>query len=257
MIPFETDNVRAYQLLLRIEIALRECLRELLEAEHGRQWQRRLQGELLKKVRQSQLEENRPHFNFVRLGPLYYLTFGELLTQLRQGPSRSITEKLGGEAFLKQLENVFLPRNAICHSRPVPPVGLQVIESLYGQIEAALTTAGLARLLAAPDTGLEQFTAARGLIAALRNNVAALPSLPKTLELPEILLSAQIQYWWGDDSLAGFQVSRVETAFRLVTEYNALPKGVGSAGTRQRFLELNDVAKRFHEGIEALERLTS
>ncbi len=35
MIPFENDDLRAYALLLRIEIVLRECLRRALEAEHG------------------------------------------------------------------------------------------------------------------------------------------------------------------------------------------------------------------------------
>jgi len=139
MIPFESDNLRAYTLLIRIEIALRECVRQSLETEYGLQWQKKLHGELLKKIRMSQVAENRPQFDLVRLGPLYYLTFGELLTQLQQKPSRLVTDKLGGDSFLKQLENVFIPRNALCHSRPVSSVGLKTIETLYAQIEAALT----------------------------------------------------------------------------------------------------------------------
>ena len=84
MIPFENDNLRAYTLLLRIEIVLRECLKASLEAEFGVNWRNRLPGELLKKIKESQAEENRPQFDFVRLGPLYYLTFGEILTLLQQ-----------------------------------------------------------------------------------------------------------------------------------------------------------------------------
>src|SRR3990170_4737287 len=163
MIPFENDNLRAYTLLLRIEIVLRECLRKALEAEHGVQWQKKLQGELLKKIRKSQTDEYKPQFDFIRLGPLYYLTFGELLTQLQQSPCRSVSEKLGGDCFLKQLENVFTPRNAVCHSRPVSSVGLKTIETLYAQMETALTADTLARLIAKPDTGLAQFEAANGL----------------------------------------------------------------------------------------------
>src|SRR5262245_43875491 len=113
MIPFENDNLKAYALLLRIEIVLRECLRIAMESEFGAHWRKRLPGELLKKVKESQSEENRPQFNFVRLGPLYYLTFAELLPLLQQKSGRSVAEKFGGECFLKQFENIFIPRNAV------------------------------------------------------------------------------------------------------------------------------------------------
>jgi len=74
MIPFENDNLKAYTLLLRIEVVLRECLKQALEAEHGLSWQKKLNGELLKTIRKAQSDEYKPQFDFVRLGPLYYLT---------------------------------------------------------------------------------------------------------------------------------------------------------------------------------------
>jgi len=119
MIPFEAENLRAYSLLLRIEIALRELLRSSYESEFGSQWRKRLPGDLLKKINGSQTEENRPQFNFIRLGPLYYLSFGELLPLLQQKSGQAAAKKLGGDCILKQLENLFVPRNAVCHSRPV------------------------------------------------------------------------------------------------------------------------------------------
>ena len=67
MIPFEQENLRAYTLLLRIEIVLRECLRESLKSEFGVDWQKKLPGELHKIVKQKQAEENKPQFNFIRL----------------------------------------------------------------------------------------------------------------------------------------------------------------------------------------------
>jgi hypothetical protein len=67
MTPFEPENLTAYTLLLRIEIALRESLRASLESEFGPDWQKRLPGDLLKKIRKSQAEEHRPQFNFIRL----------------------------------------------------------------------------------------------------------------------------------------------------------------------------------------------
>jgi hypothetical protein len=57
---------------------------------------------------------------------------------------------------LKQLENIFAPRNAICHSRPVSSVGLKTIETLYAEMETAMTADGLAQLIAKPDAGLSQ-----------------------------------------------------------------------------------------------------
>jgi len=102
MLPFEADNLKAYSLLLRIEVALREALKQSLEEAHGRQWQKRLNGELLKKIRLSQTEENKPQFNFVRLGPLYYLSFGELLTEAEIAKINS--DQL--EAFQNQFPDV-------------------------------------------------------------------------------------------------------------------------------------------------------
>lgn len=149
MIPFEHDNLKAYTLLLRIEIALRELLRIAFESEFDVQWRKRLPGDLLKKIKESQSEENRPQFGYAKLGPLYYLTFGELLMLLQQKPASGVASKLGGDCILKQLENVFIPRNAVCHSRPVSVVGLKTIETLYAQMEAALTKEGLSHLISA------------------------------------------------------------------------------------------------------------
>ena len=208
-IPFEAANLRAYALLLRIEIGLRECL-NCSKRHTGSNSKRELQGELLKKIRQSQTDENKPQFDFIRLGPLYYLTLGELLTQLQQGPARSVTEKFGGEKFLKLLESIFLPRNALCHSRPVSSVGLKTIETVYAQMEAALTADGFARLIATPDIGLGQSEAARALISSLRQSNVALPTLPSRLDFPGIFETAHSQFWWIDEALAGFQVSPFE-----------------------------------------------
>ncbi len=256
MIPFEQDNLRAYTLLLRIEIALRECLRISLESEFGAGWQKKLPGDLLKKIRQSQAEENRPQFNFIRLGPLYYLTFGELLTLLQQKSGRPVADRLGGDCFLKQLENIFVPRNALCHSRPVSSVGLKTIETLYVEMETALTASGLSQLTANPDTGLAHGEVAKAFIPALKEILHRLPELPTAFAIPENFKTATAQFWWADDSLAGFHISTVEVAFALVREYNDLPAGVGSAGNRQRFCEQHDLKRHIQDAITELEKVT-
>jgi hypothetical protein len=255
MIPFENDNLRAYGLLLRIEIVLRECLRISFESEIGAHWQKRLPGPLLKKIKESQMEENRPQFNFVRLGPLYYLTFGELLTLLQQKPGRSVTEKLGGDNILKQLENIFAPRNAVCHSRPVSSVGLKTIETLHAELESALTAEGMAQLISKPDTGLAQDDAAKQLIPALNETLRLLPELPPALSIPDAFQIATTQFWWADDSLAGFNRSCVDRAIALLREYNAFPTGVGSAGVRERFYEQTNLKKSIQDAITELEKV--
>lgn len=254
MIPFESDNLKAYALLLRIEIALRELLRLSLESEFGAQWRKRLPGELLKKIKESQTEENRPQFGYVRLGPLYYLTFGELLTLLQQKSGRPVAEKLGGDCVLKQLENIFVPRNAVCHSRPVSAVGLKAIETLYAEMETALTADGLARLIAKPDTGLAQDQAASELIASLQAVVEKLHSLPPSFVIPEVYRTATAQFWWAEDTLAGFNRSVVEASFDCIKEYNALPAGVGCAGTRQRYCEQHQMKQVVQNAIAELKR---
>lgn len=255
MIPFENENLKAYRLLLRIEIALRESLKLSLESEFGAQWRKRLPGELLKKIKESQVEENRPQFGYVRLGPLYYLTFGELLTLLQQKSGRHVAEKLGGDCILKQLENIFVPRNAVCHSRPVSLIGLKAIETLYAQMEAALTTEGLARLISKPDTGIGQLEAAQAVIPTLQLILRDLPKLPHKIQVPDSYQTATSQFWWADDLLAGFKRSSVESAMILIHEYNALPAGVGSAGNKQTFCEQHEMVKRIQDAIIELEKV--
>jgi hypothetical protein len=256
MIPFENDNLKAYTLLLRIEIALRESLRLALEAEFGGNWRKRLPGELLKKIKESQTEENRPQFNFTRLGPLYYLTFAELLPLLQQKSGRGVTDKLGGECFLKQFENIFTPRNAICHSRPVSSVGLKAVEALYAQMETALTSKEMARLLAKPDTGMSQDQAAQAIKGPLQQILRDLQDLPHAFPIPDAYQTATNQFWWADDSLSGFKRSTVEVAITLINQYNALPAGVGCAGIRQTFCDQRDLKKHIQSAVTELEKVS-
>lgn len=254
MIPFENDNLKAYALLLRIEIALRELLKLSLESEFGVKWRNRLPGDLLKKIKASQSEESRPQFGYVRLGPLYYLTFGELLTLLQQQSGRLVAKKLGGDCILKQLENIFAPRNAVCHSRPVSSVGLKTIETLYAEMETALTTDALARLIATPDTGLAQDQAASEMIPAFQDVLRGLPNLPSSFTTPDVFKAAAAQFWWADDSLAGFNRSVIDAATAVIREYNDLPAGVGCAGTRQGFIERRQMKAQVQNAISELEK---
>lgn len=255
MIPFEKDNQRAYTLLLRIEIVLRECISRAYQSEFGVQWQKRIPGDLLLKIKKSQTDEWKPYFNFMKLGPLYYLTFAELVPILKLKTCLVFMSKLGGDGFLRQLENLFAPRNAICHSRPVSSVGLMAVEALYAQLETALSIEEFARLLSKPDAGLAQDNAANVLIPALQEVVRCMPKLPPSFTIPEEYKTSTVQYWWKDDSLAGFNRLTVEIAMTIISEYNNLPVGVGCAGIRHGFIEQRNMGSVVQQAIVELEKV--
>ena len=102
---------------------------------------------------------------------------------------------------------------------------------------------------------MDQATAARELISGLNQALHDLPSLPPLLPIPEVFQTATIQYWWAEDSLAGFTIVMVEAAFEMIRKYNALPKGVGSAATRQHFSEQGDFKTRIKDAITELEKV--
>lgn len=255
MISFEGDNIRAYVLLLRIEITLREALRAIYEAELGSHWQKRLPGDLLTKIRASQAEEHRPQFGFVRLGPLYYLTLGELLILLQQKPGKGLAIRLGGDVFVKQLESVLSPRNALAHSRPVPQAALGAIETLYAGMVTALTPDEVQRLTAAPDVGMTQSEAVGHLQAAVSIVRAQVCSRSPALEVAEVFDVVERQFWWADPILAGFDPAFVEKALGLIVGYNALPKGIGTDWVRQKYCDDHGMLEQLDRTLYELQRL--
>ncbi len=254
MIPFELDNLEAYKLLLRIELAVRESLRQSLESEHGSRWRNRIPGVLLKKIRSAEAEEKRPQFDYLRLGPLYYLTIGELIPLLEQKSGRATLNRLGGDCFIKLLENILGPRNAVCHARSVSAVGLVAIRALYAQVEAALTPEGLDALISTPDVGISQYEAAHSLMIALEQSKQLVCRLQSPVPMPDIYALATNQYWWGVRDVVEFDCSAIEAAVKLIEDYNRLPTGLGSAAARQHFVETQRAIEQIDAAIAELKR---
>jgi hypothetical protein len=251
---FEEVNAEAYRLLLRIEVSLREIVKTALKEEHGVQWQKKLSGDLLKKIKDAQTEERKPQFNYARLGPLYYLTFGELITQLGQKPCSKIRQKLGGDVMLKQLENIYGPRNAVCHSRPVSTIGMASIQNVYVQIENAIHPERIESLIANPDTGMDRHQAVILILSFMKLALCELASLPKRIEIPDDIKVATFQYWWADSDLAGFDTVSIERIVAAIELYNIVPKGVGAAGQRQRILEEAELLPNIEKCVLNLEK---
>jgi len=256
MIPFEQINQNANLLLMRIEVALRQCLSISMKEELGKKWERQIAPDLLRKIRESQKEENRPQFGFVRLGPLYYLTLGELLTLLRQKHGKTVASMFGGEKFLGQIENILPVRNSVGHNRSASQVGLLAIQALYAQMETVLTQDGLRKLLKSPDVGLQPGEFAAEALPQFAKALSQIDLLPPLFELTAPFEKATEQYWWADDDLAGFKREIVESSVAALEGYNCIGSGVGSTGLRHRFCEQRALAKTIQSAISELNGIT-
>lgn len=254
MIPFEDSNVEAYRLLLRIEVALRELLRESLEKAHGARWRRQLPSDLRKLIHENETEETRrKQFGFIRLGPLYYLTLGELLNVFQQAVSNSAVDRIGGKLILEQLANVFAPRNALAHSRDVSQAGLQCVRAIYSQLENSLTPHGLRQYLAKPDVGVHRDEVRPLLIGWLEDSQRRMTALEPSCPLHPAYEQAAQQYWWEMEDVAGFDHAQVDSAADVIREYDQLEKGIGSAVQRQRFVEQRGSIKAVSSALQSLQ----
>jgi hypothetical protein len=231
-------NVDAYRLLLRIEILVRELVREVFQAQYGASWRKQLPGPLLGKVRAAEKDEDlRRNLGFVRMGPLYYLTMGELLEILVPATSKPVLDQIGGRAFLTRLQGILPTRNAVGHSRAVSKSGLADLEATYQQLVTALGGERASRLLATPDVGLHSADAARSLVSWLERTLIVIERLECPCPESSNLDDCRIQHWWGVSEAAGFDCSLVDRAADLIVAYNAIPVGLGSRATRLRFVE--------------------
>lgn len=254
MVPFEASNSEAYLLLLRIEVALRELIKQEMERVHGTRWTKQIPGELRKKVREAQSdEEGRKQFGYLALGPLYYLTFGELLELLKRAQAKPAASRLG-QGFLNTLDTLITPRNAVSHGRPVSEAGLEAVRAVYHQLELALShQGGLDSLLERPDTGIYPTDAPPRLLGWLRSCKATVVSLEAEVPNPAPFLEASRQYWWGLSDSCPFDCHPIENAATLMEHYALLPVGLGSKADRQQFVEKNEVAKAIENAIVVLE----
>ena len=249
MIPFEHDNLRAYQLFLRLEVALREITREVYQSSYGNGWQRKIPGALLKRVRESQsVEKAKKNFGLRRLGPLYYLTFGELLDILQQSPSKEHLATTVDSSFVNQLRNLTTPRNAICHSRPISPSSLATLEAVYDQLVTAYSQDTIEMFVKSPEVGVDPEEALPQLYKSICDAQVDIKNLTHPIDIPSVYEVARHQYWWGASDFAGFETSDIDSVMSLFIKYNSLPTGVGSAGIRNEFV-------RKHEMTGVVDRL--
>jgi hypothetical protein len=253
MVPFEESNVEALKLFIRLEVALRELLARGLARLHGNSWRKRLPGSLLKKIRQCENEESsRAQFGFLRLGPLYYLSFGELLELLDQKDGAEIvaSARLGG--LRHQFSNLLPVRNALAHSRAVTPTGLRAIQSCYEQLTTALGVDTLSELLSNPETGIPPEHAIIDLRAFVEGVRASAAELDSIIPITPSLDLIQHQYWWGNQELSGFDCSVIEPIITFARSYNRLSSGVGSAGERQDLVRSTAIGEAIQVALLAL-----
>jgi hypothetical protein len=222
-------------------VTLRELLRETLCQQFGDAWRKRLPGSLLLKVRQGERdEESRRQLGFVRLGPLYYLTLGELVEILGQDIGQRTLTRLGGPRFLDQLVGILPIRNAVGHSRGVSDAALLTLEATFEQLSTALSAREIERLVSKPDTGLPTDQVTSDLAEWLRRSAQAIERLESPCPDSTLLREARNQYWWGVPGVAPFDCQIVEVAARAIDRYNRIPGGLGATAVRLRYIQTEE-----------------
>ena len=169
LVPFEEDNVAAYRLLLRIETAVRELLRLKLATKRAN-WLKELPPDLRTKILEERdTSERRVDYGHVKLGPLYYLTFGELVQLCQRKPPSDILTSSFGSHALEDLQALVPIRNAIAHGRRISDVAKASLEVAYARLQTAIGQEAFRDLCRAPDVGLWPDEGLRLLRGALVN----------------------------------------------------------------------------------------
>ena len=91
---------------------------------------------------------------FRKLGPLYYLTFGELVEMSTQRPVADVLKTVLGPQALQLLQEVIPSRNAIAHCRDLTDNALASLRALTMRLATGLAAHELAPILHEPDIGV-------------------------------------------------------------------------------------------------------
>lgn len=258
MILFEKRNVGAYKLLLRVENILREFIARSLKEEFDSRWQREIPGDCKKRIKESSGYEASQHFQFRKMGPLYYLTLGDLVVILEQKVGEKAREGLGGslnlqnDAFIPKIQDALPVRNALAHSRDVTELGLKAVTNLYDHIENALGEDTVRELLANPDIGISPEDAAKGLIQWLCENRDALSAETDLPDQDSLYEKASEQYWWGQSEYGGFENETIDDVIDLLDKYRSIPKGMGTIRSKRKIIVTDGLVTKLNKAIDAL-----
>lgn len=190
------------------------------------------------------------------MGPLYYLTLGELSEVLAPATAKPVLDKLGGKPFLVQLQNILPIRNAVGHGRSVSESGFVSLKAVYQQLVTALGEDKMLRLVSRPDLGLRPEDAARTLLLWLEDSLGFVERLDFPCPSNPALEEARRQHWWDRDDVA-FDCKLVGRAADAISNYNRLPAGLGSRELRRQFALEVSLALTIANAVNALRRVCS
>jgi hypothetical protein len=259
MIPFEEQNAKTYKLILRIENILREFITRSLKEEFDSRWQREIPGDCKKRIKEASGYEASQHFQFRKMGPLYYLTLGDMEVLLKQKVGGKAREGLGGspsldnDTLMPKVREALPVRNALAHSRDVTGLGQKSVTNLYDHIVNALGEDTVRELLANPDIGISQEDAAEGLLQWLCENREALSAEADLPDQDSVYEKASEQYWWGQAEYGGFENETIDEVVDLLEKYRNLPKGIGTITEKQHFISDSELLKKLNRAVKELE----
>ena len=254
MVPFEKLNSEAYVKILRIEIVIREVVREKYFQEFGRKWKKRIPGELLTKIRESEKNDDLiSETGYVALGSLYYLTYGEIISAIeKQNKIRQALELELGANFLDLCGHIRAPRNAIAHNRSITRQGANDVNHLYEFLNSKLSPEKFEDYARNPTAGLF-IEDAKIKIKEYLNDVLSSVKSFKIIEQNNILDLAIEQHWWSTVADNDLNFEKLESCAELISKYSKLTHvGIGTSGKINRFIHKNNFAGLVTEAIASI-----
>jgi hypothetical protein len=223
-------NLKAYELIFEVEVALREFLIARCEPIGGPRWYRAVLAQaqvsklerLLEKrtgVTASDLraKDDKKGWSSRRaFHPIYFVDFPEL-GEVFKKKSNALGEHLVGkraESIADHVERLQPMRNAIAHNRPITMGDLRLAESIHAQIRTELGASDFEGLVSCPSittTALEQTELLKELDSAI-----------EAMKLgSEVQLAAWLrlrQRWWLESEWQ-LDAESVVDAFSLIAQY--------------------------------------
>lgn len=252
-------NIRVFERLYLVEVAIRELIIETLSRVKGPAWHKScLPGSALEKFREGiKYERGIPWTQFVHQHYLYYVDFSHLREIIaRKGLWEEAFEPIFGankgviEAILTELEPI---RNKIAHNRKATNTDLEIVNSHLSQIATFVGSEHLLSLLrhsfSCPDLLAIFATLKRE--ATLAFEACMVLSPIETLNCWEKVSHE----WWYDDCYISCDLSPITILFSKFNEYSLLERRRGFGYKIETWVKSNNLPQDFDSAMKVFDHI--
>lgn len=240
-----TENLAIFERIYAIEVALRELLIDQLQIVFGPKWTKsQLPGgkETQEQLRQARVYERSTRWvQYVSHHPVYYLDFPLLRQTIERSDNWERVFKsifVRKDVFVTALSSLEPIRNTVAHNRRASVADLAIVDGAYTLLEGLLATWGgertLARLVKHCTLLTDLPTRLRALSEEAERHVTAMIAFRPIATTSE-WRNVGSEWWFDEDYLlADLAVPR--ELFRLVVEYEQLPRARGEGHRIERWV---------------------